>query len=284
MKIIYNANLADYTTTRIGGQVKYLFLPSNKQELLESLKEVEAKKIPLYILGGGSNTLFADTELEFNQAVICLTEYKNFKVDSNSIVVGAGNTLQELVDCALVHNFLGLVELNRIPGTVGGACVGNAGAYGREINQLVKSVEIIDLDTFSFKKLINKECDFVYRGSVFKRINCIVLELELECEKASSNEDKLKIESEYQKIAEIRDALYPLGYRSPGSCFKNILFNSLSEDQKKLIPVNFIMFDKIPVGKLIEHTMGKGLVFGGIGTKKTHANILEVMGNGSLSG
>jgi UDP-N-acetylmuramate dehydrogenase len=286
---VVEADLSKFCTTKIGGDIKYMFLPTNKVEILDAIVSIKMLNIPFYILGGGSNTIFNDESLNFEQAVICLKKY-NFieKIENNGhdkviLKVGAGTDLQELIDYCQENKLGGIVGLNRIPGTIGGAVVGNAGAYGYEIKNVVKNVSSINLEEYQDEYFTNRECDFAYRESFFKKraMKYLVYEIDLELIKLNDLEFE-KQKTEYNRIADIRDSVYPKGLMSPGSIFKNLIQTDLEDLEIINIENNWFQFGKLPVGKLLENSVGKGYRIGCITTRKSHANIMENIGNGTF--
>ena len=283
-----NINISEYTTSKIGGNIGYYYTPRNSVELYHSLSDTLKFKRPIYILGGGSNVIFKEKSvLEFG-SVISISNLNKIKKTSsdtnrNGITVGGGAILQDLVDYTLDNNLIGLIGLNRVPGTVAGAVVGNAGAYGNEIGDVVTNVSgyIIKNGKIEPFKLSNIECKFKYRDSIFKSWTevFVIIDIELKLETTTNG---LESKTEYDKISIIRDAIYPKSLMSCGSMFKNIIPSTLSDDQVKYIsdltPQAFV-YNKISVGSLLEHTTGKGyrLEEGNhTGVKATHANILEL--------
>jgi UDP-N-acetylmuramate dehydrogenase len=200
-------------------------------------------------------------------------------LDSN-----AGVQLQKIVDTALNKNAGGMVGLNRVPGTIGGAVVGNAGAYGCEIMSFVEKVEYIDLaeiikqpNWVNIHILENKDCKFGYRDSVFKHNkNWLITNIHL---KIPIDIDLSPAITKYNEIAIKRDAIYPTGFASPGSLFKNILFSTLPLEVQKKIPPPWVMYgNKLPVGKLLESLGLQGFTHGKIQMRPTHANIMTNLG------
>jgi UDP-N-acetylmuramate dehydrogenase len=208
----------------------------------------------------------------------------NFSINFLTIQTDPGVSLQKIVDIALYKNAGGMVGLNRVPGTIGGAVVGNAGAYGCEIMSFVDTVEYIDLqeiikqpDWVSVHILENKDCNFGYRDSIFKHnkdwlITSITLKIPVDLDLTSSI-------AKYNEIAIKRDAVYPKGFASPGSLFKNILFDTLRPEVQQNIPAEWVMYgNKLPVGKLLESLGLQGFGVGKIQMRPTHANIMTNLG------
>jgi UDP-N-acetylmuramate dehydrogenase len=295
MKTLLNQYLREYNTIRIGGKVRWMFFPHNASEILEAINFAKFNKAPFFILAGGSNTVFDDKSMNPRQVVINLTEMNNFEYRLSlnkkflEIECEPGMVLQSVVDLALDGNAGGMVGLNRVPGTIGGAVVGNAGAYGCEIVSFVDKVEYIDIQEIIKKSqwvnvhiLDNKSCGFGYRHSIFKQNkNWLITNIHL---KIPIDIDLALAIAKYNEIATKRDAIYPKGFASPGSLFKNILFSSLPLDVQKNIPLEWVMYgNKLPVGKLLENLGCQGFGVGNIQMRTTHANIMTNLGNATFA-
>ncbi len=300
MKILLNQRLSDYNTIGIGGSVHWMFFPVNASEVVEAIQFAWDNKAPFFVLAGGSNTVFDDVGMLSRQVVINLCQMDNLDVKSiNKNIEGItkledlkflviecdpGVELQAIVDIGLSNNAGGMVGLNRVPGTIGGAVVGNAGAYGCEIMSFVQKVEYIDIvevikqpDWVGVHRLQTKDCHFGYRDSVFKRNkNWLITGIEL---KIPIDQDIVAAKSKYKEIATKRDAIYPAGFASPGSLFKNILFSTLPIEIQSNIDPSWIMYgNKLPVGKLLESLDLQGFINGKIQMRPTHANIMTNLG------
>jgi len=154
------------------------------------------KKLPVFVLGGGSNILVFDRG--FDGLVVQIKNLK-FKIKNCEFEVGAGMSLSNLVFKSAKLGLSGLEWAVGIPGTVGGAVAGNAGAFGAELSSLIKSVKVFDISSLVIKEFKNLDCAFAYRESVFKRnSNLIVLEVVLKLKK----ENKEKIFSCYKIVLE----------------------------------------------------------------------------------
>ncbi len=287
MFIQTDPELKNYNTIRIGGKVAKMFYPTTEGEIVEAVLICKKNNLPFVFLAGGSNTVFPDKDLDYNQAVINLSKLNQISYIKNEkgilITAQAGVILQTLVDLSLEEGSGAMVGLNRVPGSIGGATVGNAGAYGTEIKDLVTQVKAIrKSDILDSKNIFNKpkiytltnqDCHFIYRHSEFKNdLDWIVLEVELFCPFGSNLEsDKIR----YDDIATKRDSVYPKGFASPGSLFKNILFSELTPEQQATIPKEWIVFgNKLPVGRLLEELGLKGYSIGGIKMTDRHPNIM----------
>ena len=159
-----NVPLSSVTRFAIGGPARILADASSEAALIAALDAVRAEKIPYALIGGGSN-LVAD-DRGFPGVVLRYTA-KHILMDGGVVRVGAGAVLQDLVDSTITAGLEGLHTMTGIPGWVGGAIYGNAGAYGHSIHEFVESVRFFDGDTI--RQVDNAACEFRYRESVFKR-------------------------------------------------------------------------------------------------------------------
>lgn len=187
--------LAKYTTFKIGGPADLLVEVRKEEELIELIKLIKKLKIPWFILGGGSNVLVSDDG--FRGVVIKIANSK-YRISNRKVVAGAGLPLSKLVEEAVRHFLTGLEFAVGIPGTVGGAIRGNAGAWQQAIGDKIKRVKILTPEG-EVKWLDKKDCGFDYRQSRFKNSGEIILEAELELEKGEVREIKQKISQNLEK-------------------------------------------------------------------------------------
>lgn len=177
MKIQENILLKDLTTLKVGGPARYFCIVENETDLKEAISFSIENEIPFFILGGGSNLLFADTGFF---GLIIKNKILGRKINDSIITVGAGEKLDKIISFSLENNLFGFENMSAIPGTIGGAVFQNAGAFGLEMKDVVKEVRGLDTDTnlpFSYS---TEDCDFIYRGSIFKnKKNLIITEVDL---------------------------------------------------------------------------------------------------------
>jgi len=261
--------LKEYTTFKIGGPARYFFVAKNKEDLKNAILWAKKKKLSFFILGGGSNVLFSDKG--FNGLVIKL-QNTQYEIRNTNVIAGAGVPLQKLVLEAVKKGLSGLENLVGIPGTLGGAIWGNAGAFGREIGDLVEEVKVLDVggSKLEVKKLKKEDCKFGYRNSIFKRRkNWIILEATLKLEKGNKKE----IEEKIKEILKLRNEKQPLEFPSAGSVFKNVPIEKvpkkIQEKFKEKIKNGFL-----PAGVLIEAVGLKGFQIGGAKISEKHANFI----------
>jgi UDP-N-acetylmuramate dehydrogenase len=215
-----NVSLAEHTSFKIGGKAKYFFTAKTEKDLIEAIITARKLRWPFFILGGGSNLLVSDRGYS---GIIIKVQNKALKIKKNNIgfkiiYVEAGVLLSKLVNFSVEKGLTGLEWAAGIPGTFGGAVSGNAGAFGKSMESIIKEVKVLDSKKFKIKKYKNKECYFKYRESVFKKKkNLIIVSAEIKLKK----ENKEKIKKEVKKNIELRKSKTPTG-PSAGSIFKNI--------------------------------------------------------------
>jgi len=212
--VFYNEPMARHTSFKIGGLAECYIKINNIEELQEILKISKTHKIPLTIIGNGTNILVLDEGI---QGIIAKINIKNIQIDSSnlSVIVGAGNTLAETAQILMKHNLAGFEELSGIPGTIGGAIRMNAGAHGKEIKDVILNATVIDYEG-NIQKFTNQEMQFEYRNSIFSKEKYIILEAELQLEEGKQDE----INEKMKGFATWRKEHQPLEYPNAGSTFK----------------------------------------------------------------
>lgn len=179
-----NITLKDKNTFRVGGLARYYSFVNSKKELEETLLFAKKEKLPVFVIGEGSNLLISDNVFE---GVVIKLNLKEVKKEGNFFRVQAGVLLRELVLKAKEFNLGGLEWAVGIPGTLGGAIFGNAGAHKHSISELIKEVEVFDGE--KTKTLKKEACGFDYRESIFKKNpNFIILSAILELKEGVSEE------------------------------------------------------------------------------------------------
>jgi UDP-N-acetylmuramate dehydrogenase len=201
---------------------------------------------------------------------------KSIEFDGAAARVGAGAVLQNLVDASIAHGLRGLETMTGIPGWVGGAIYGNAGAYGHSIQERVESVRFFD--GREFREIGNAECEFRYRESAFKRHkDWIIVSATLRLEHAGGED----LAAAAGSILKIRNAKYPPEMRCAGSIFKNLLVADLPEAARARVPEGVIREGKVPSAYFLERAGAKGLTDGAIRVADYHANLIYNTGGGT---
>ena len=206
--------MSRHTTFRIGGPAKLFLTPGSKEEIKEILKVCKEEEIPYFILGNGSNLLVSDKG--YDGVVIQL--YRTFgkvEVKGTTICAQAGALLSGIASAAREASLTGFEFAGGIPGTLGGAVVMNAGAYGGEMKDVLREVTVLTPDG-EFLILTKEELHMGYRTSVVKEAGYIVLEAVISLEEGEQEQ----IRSRMQELAGMRSSKQPLQYPSAGSTFK----------------------------------------------------------------
>ncbi len=279
-----NILLKDYSHYRIGGPARFFFEVSDIKDIKEVFKTFkklfsENKDLKIFILGGGTNVLFSDEG--FNGLVLKINfDFINL-IDDYLIEAGAGVLMNNLVNYSQERSLSGLEWAAGLPGTLGGAIRGNAGAFGKEIKGSVYevlSLEIKNPDNFVIRK--NKDCEFNYRSSIFKtNDNEIILKAAL----SFTSADKELMKKEIEKNFSYRLEKQPLEYPNAGSVFKNVAIEKVPLDQRKLFAevIKTDPFPVIPAAYLIHKAGLKGVCQGGAMISDKHSNFIVNIDNAS---
>jgi len=269
-------SLANHTTFRLGGPARYFLAAKNREELISALNWAKENRLSFFILGGGSNCLVSDKG--FDGLIIKVKneklKIKNQNEKFKTIEAETGVPLALLVSESLKNGLTGLEWAAGIPGTLGGAICGNAGAYRRSISESVENVEIFNVANSKIESYSHQQCQFGYRESIFKKNpNLIILAAKLKLTAGDAEPAKKFV----QECLQARKNKIP-PYPSAGSVFKNIDFESQSENFKKLIPVERVKGGMVAAGYLIEQCGLKGKQIGGAQISPLHANFIVNIG------
>ena len=268
-----NAPLAELTRFGIGGPADLLAETSDPQAFLASIRACRAAGVPFYIIGDGSNLIVSDRGY---RGVVLRFVAASLAAEGDCIVADAGAPLQGLVDYAIDRGLAGLETLTGIPGSVGAAVYGNAGAYGHSISERVTRVEFFDGE--ALRSFPNTGCEFDYRESVFKgHKDWIILRAVLQLEPG----DHAALRARADEIRRVRDEKFPPAMRCAGSIFKNLLVASLPPDIGASIPPNAIREGKVASAYFLDQVGAKGMRRNGIQVADYHANLIYNAGGGT---
>lgn len=206
--------MSRHTTFRIGGNADYFVKPGNADEVAAVIVVCREYNIPYFILGNGSNLLVSDDGYR-GMIINIMDNMDSVTVDGRIITAQAGAMLVRVSVMAMDNALTGLEFASGIPGTIGGAVYMNAGAYGGEMKNVVKTVRAID-EYGRIYELDSEKMDFSYRHSIVEERKLIVLEVTLELEHGSRE----AIDNRMKELAEARRSKQPLEYPSAGSTFK----------------------------------------------------------------
>ncbi|HEY3308749.1 MAG TPA: UDP-N-acetylmuramate dehydrogenase [Desulfuromonadaceae bacterium] len=263
-----NVPLAPFTSFGIGGPARYFTSISNAEELRAALYFVQQRGLSHFILAGGTNILVSDQG--FNGLVIKMG-LDAVDHEGNVITAQAGAELGRVVERATDLSLSGIESLAGIPGTVGGAVRGNAGAFGTSIAELVKKVLVVDVETFELLCFSRDECQFDYRNSIFKsKRSMVVVAVDLALSEGHLEEIRQNVKHTLEKRSVITEK-----ERSVGSYFINpipsddLLIKKFETDRQ--IRCRNCM---IPAGWLIDQANLRGTRVGGAMISEKHGNYL----------
>ena len=260
--------MSQVTTLQIGGPAKDFQVAKTESELIKIIMANQ----DFLVIGGGSNLLVSDKGVS---KLIIKNEIVSTEQNGNKVIVSAGTILQDLVDYTIQHDLSGLQKLTGIPGTVGGALFGNAGAYGQTISD-----HLIEVKAFDGEKIIiltKEQCQFGYRDSGFKRNRQTILEITFLLEEGKSQ----ILAKEASDILSKRLIKYPKGIKCPGSFFKNLIVDDLPQKILSKIPSDKITYGKLSAGYLLEAVGAQGQKLDGIEIATYHANLFINKGGGT---
>mgnify|MGYP002516187616 FL=1 len=207
--------LSSHTTFRIGGAAKYFAVPKNEEEIMEAVDFAIVKDLPYYILGKGSNVLFADEGYPGVVIEIGAGMEKVERTGDTGIRAQAGVSLSALAAFAAREGLSGLEFAGGIPGTLGGAVTMNAGAYGGEMKDVIVSAKVMD-EEGAVQDLSCEELQLGYRTSIVQKKQLVVLEAEFLLKPGTTEE----IQNTMKELNAKRREKQPLEYPSAGSTFK----------------------------------------------------------------
>lgn len=249
VKYIENALLSRFSSVRIGGHCSVVAFPKDKEQLIFLVHFLWNNKTRYKILGRMSNVLPPDDK--YKSVVIKTDLLRDIYISENTVVADVGISLPVLARNLADSGLSGTEELSGIPGSLGGAIFGNAGAFGREISDLVKNVEIYDPEKDTFETLSHQNAEFIYRGSLFTNKHFVILSATLDLCARSSDE----IRSRMEHFLSARKQNQPSGEPSLGSVFKR-------------------PYEDLSAAQLIDRCGLKGYSIGGATVSEKHAGFI----------
>lgn len=249
--------LSAYTTFKLGGPCRGLVTCTNRRELVQALRDLNEVGESFTLMGGGSNLLVSDAGLD--QMVVRYCSEKAMVVrEGNLLAVQASTSLDDLVQYSLQEGLDGLVACSGIPGTVGGAIAGNAGAFGEQIGDHLFSATLVDRAGNEWE--VNRDdLEFDYRSSKLQRTDAYVAAARFRLKPGQRE----RLRAQRQEILQLRASKHPDWKRTPtaGSFFKNIEPTSKAERRQA-------------AGWFLEQAGAKALSVGGAHPFEKHANII----------
>ena len=247
-KVLAEEPMKKHTTFRVGGPADLFVMPSSEEEVKAAAAICDEEKVPYYIVGNGSNLLVSDKG--YRGVIIQLyKEISRIRVEDNVIYAQAGASLAKIANTALESSLTGFEFAAGIPGTIGGACVMNAGAYGGEMKDVLLEVRVMTSDG-EVIVLPKEKLELGYRTSVIAKEGYIVLEAAIELRPGEQE----TIRTYMEELREKRTSKQPLEYPSAGSTFKR--------------PEGFF------AGKLIQDAGLRGFQVGGAQVSEKHCGFV----------
>ena len=276
-----DVSLKNFSNYKIGGLAKYFLKISNTHELIEGLKKWGgvSKELTVFVLGAGTNLLIDNRGFG---GLVIHPKIKFIKKQDSFLRVGSGVLIEDLLAFCIENSLSGLEWAGGLPGTLGGAIRGNAGAFRGEIKDNIVEVTSLDIKTQQIKKRSLKDCKFEYRSSVFKNGGGekeVIIGVVLNLKKG----DKKDIKNKIKEKIEYRKNRHPLEYPNIGSIFKNI---SVAKVPKKLLEqlkdsIKNDPFPLLPTAKLLAVAGLKGKKQGGAMVSEKHPNFIVNFNNAS---
>ncbi len=255
--IFLDEDMSRHTSFRVGGRADLFVTPENHREAADIVRLLLADKVPYTVIGNGSNLLVSDRG--YRGCIVCCRRLEDITVRNDVITAGAGAILSKVAAKALDNELAGLEFASGIPGSVGGAVVMNAGAYGGEMKDIVTDVKMLDAGS---GEIVTCSCDmmqFGYRTSIVKHHPYIVLEATMKLTKGVRKDIKALMDD----LAVRRKTKQPLEFPSAGSTFKR--------------PEGYF------AGKLIEDADLKGFAVGGAKVSEKHCGFVINSGNATAT-
>ena len=273
LQVQTRVSLARYTRFGIGGPADIFAETSSVDAMLQALRMARSGGLPCLVIGGGTNLIVSDDG--FRGVVVRYTA-ATISADGSLVTADAGVELEALVDFTIERGLRGFETLARIPGSVGAAIYGNAGAYGHSISERLSVVRFLDGE--QVRAFDRGECEFEYRESVFKRHkDWTILSAQWLLEQADSDE----LRRVADEIRSIRDDKFPPSMKCAGSIFKNLLLADLPAQVAEQVPPRVVREGKVPAAYFLEQVGAKGMTRGDIHVAPYHANLIYNAGQGT---
>jgi len=277
MNILQNVTLRNLSNYKIGGSASFFAEIENPDDVRQ-INPDDFKKV--FVMGAGTNILISDDGFD---GLVIHNKISGIKHEDIDLKIGSGVLFSDVLNYCIENSLSGLEWAGGLPGTVGGAVWGNAGAFGEETKDSVYEVESIDLYTKEKKVRTNSECKFGYRTSLFKQNND--RELITEVFLKVKNGEKQDIIKKTQEKIEYRNIRHPMDYPSLGSTFKNVSWRDVPERFKEEFK-QYIKDDPMPImptAKLIFLAGLMGKRIGGAMISDKHPNFIVNLGNAKSS-
>lgn len=270
-----NVSLTQYSNYKIGGNARYFFTARTVAEIETALQKAKQEGLSVFVLGGGTNLLLSDAGYDGLVLHIGITGIA--EVSPGVVQVGAGVSMKELVQFCIDKELTGMEWAGGLPGTVGGAIWGNAGAFKGEMKDSVSRVESVVFDEKPVLKVRNnKQCAFGYRTSVFKEQSATVREVITNVTFHFEKGSRDVIRGVAEEHIAYRRARQPLEYPNIGSMFKNTDIAKVPAAIVKRFEAKIKTdpFPVLPTAILIDAAGLKGRTLGGAQISEKHPNFI----------
>jgi UDP-N-acetylmuramate dehydrogenase len=267
--------LSRYTRFGIGGPADLYAETGNVEAFIAALAAARSSGIPTMVIGGGTNLVVSDRGF---RGIVLRYRGDRLMAAGRRVLADAGAVFEDLVNFAIERGLQGLETLAGIPGSVGAAVYGNAGAYGHSLSERVVNVRFHD--GREIRVFTNEECQFQYRESIFKRHkNWIIFSTELLLEPA----DAARLRQTAAGIREVRSEKFPVTMKCAGSIFKNLLLEDLPPAVAAEVPASVVREGKVPAAWFLEQVGAKGVERGDMHVAGYHANLIYNAGAGTAA-
>lgn len=253
--IVRDEPLAKHTTFKIGGPADYFISVKTKDQMVEAILAAREAAQSCFILGKGSNLLVADAGI---RGLVISVETNGLQREGDRVTADAGVSMGRLGTWTVSQGLRGAEFTSGIPGSIGGSIRGNAGAMGGELKDIIICVEALD-ESGQRRLLVNRECQFGYRDSIFKHSNLVVLSAMFQLREGGVEEGQALLKEYWQK----RNATQDYSIPSAGCMFKNP--------------------EGLSAGKLIDDLGLKGFQIGDAKVSPMHANFITNVGEATAS-
>ncbi len=265
--------LSLYTRFGIGGPADLYAETGSVEAFIAAVEAARGTGLATTVIGNGTNLIVSDRGY---RGIILRYRADRLWAANHRVIAEAGAVLQDLVDFTIARGLKGLETLAGIPGSVGAAIYGNAGAYGHSISERVMKVRFFD--GRACRVFDSEECEFRYRESVFKRRKeWIIFSTELLLEPADAAELRRAADS----IVAVRNEKFPVTMKCAGSIFKNLLAADLPPEVAAQVPPSAVREGKVPAAWFLDQVGAKGMQRGDIHVAAYHANLIYNAGAGT---
>ena len=275
LTVFMDAPLSRYTRFGIGGPADLYAETGNIEAFIAALAAARSSGIPTMVIGGGTNLVVSDGGF---RGIVLRYRGDRLMAAGGRVTAEAGAVFEDLVNFAIERGLQGLETLAGIPGSVGAAVYGNAGAYGHSLSERV--VDVRFHDGREVRVFTDEECQFHYRESIFKRHkNWTIFSAELLLEPA----DAARLRETAADIRKVRNQKFPVAMKCAGSIFKNLLLRELPPAVAAEVPASAVREGKVPAAWFLEQVGAKGCRRGDIHVAVYHANLIYNAGAGTAS-